>query len=312
VRTERPFRFGVLAAGARDAAAWRGQARDAESMGYHGFLVPDHLGQEWGPLVSLAIAAEATTSIVLGTLMLAIDLRVPTVLFKELATLAQIASGRLEIGLGAGWLAQDYARAGVPMAPAGSRIDRLDEAAGMLRTLWTEHRLTHCGRHYTVADAVGAPPTATSEVRWVMGGGGHRMLRVAAAHADVVSLNARMSGGTKGSSFGETATIDRFVERVGWVRAAAGDRFADIELQCMAHACAVTADRERYGSRVLARMFGLDPAEALASPLALVGTVEEICDRLQHLRGRLGISYWVVPSAQQGPFAGVVARLAGQ
>ncbi|MFJ6194851.1 TIGR03621 family F420-dependent LLM class oxidoreductase [Micromonospora sp. NPDC092111] len=309
---DRPFRFGVLANGARDIVTWRDQARTAEALGYHGFLVPDHLGREWGPLVSLAVAAEATRTIALGTLVLGVDLRVPTVLFKELATLAQLAPGRLEIGLGAGWLAEDYTRAGVPMAPASTRIERLDEAATMLRTLWTERRLSYLGRHYQVTDAVGEPATDPAGVRWVLGGGGRRMLTVAAAHADVVSLGARLSGGVKGPSFGTSATIDRFDERLRWVRDAAGPRFAGIELQCLVQACAVTSDRDRYASRVLARMFGLDSRDALDSPLALVGTVEQLCDRLTVLRDRLAISYWVVPAAQMKPFADVVARLAGR
>ncbi|HXP22083.1 MAG TPA: TIGR03621 family F420-dependent LLM class oxidoreductase [Streptosporangiaceae bacterium] len=308
---DRRFRFGVLASAARDGKTWRQQAIDAEAFGYRCLCVPDHLGQEWAPLVALTIAACATSGISLGTLMLAADLRLPSVLFKELATLAQIAPGRLEVGLGAGWLATDYRRAGLPMAPAAERIARLDEAVTILKKLWQDRSVTFHGTYYTVHEAVGQPIPPPGQVRWVLGGGGRRMLAVAAAQADVISLGARLSNSGKGSEFGQSAMLCRFDERVSWIRADAGDRFDDIEFSVLVHACAITDDRDRYASRVLTRMFGLSGDDALASPLTLVGSVDEICDKLLRLRDRLGISYWVVPAAQMRPFADVVARLDG-
>jgi probable F420-dependent oxidoreductase len=309
---DRSFRFAVLANGARDGQAWRQQATDAEALGYRAFLVPDHLGQEWAPLVALSIAAGATSEISLGTLMLAVDLRLPVVLFKELATLAQIAPGRLEIGLGAGWLASDFRRAGVPMASAATRIGRLDEAVTILKSLWQGGPVSFSGTHFTVADAVGQPTPPAGPVRWVLGGGGRQMLAVAAAHADVISLNAQLSNSGKGSAFGASATLSRFDERLAWIRDDAGVRISDLEFQVLAQVCAVTADRGRYAERVLTRMFNLDPGDALESPLTLVGTAKEICDKLLRLRDRLGVSYWVIPAAQMRPFAEVVTRLGGR
>src|SRR5450432_137312 len=198
----RLFRFAVLANGARDVPMWRQLAVDAESLGYRGFLVPDHLGQEWGPLVALAIAAGATTEIPLGPLMLAVDLRLPVVLFKELATLAQLAPGRLEIGLGAGWLGTDFKRAGIPMAPAATRIERLDEAVTILKSLWGSGVVSFNGDHYTVTEATGRPVPPAEKVSWVLGGGGRKMLAVAAAHADIVSIGAELSNSGKTSAFG--------------------------------------------------------------------------------------------------------------
>lgn len=306
----RPFRFGVLAAPPTDAAAWRRTARRAEELGYSALLVPDHLGQEWGPLTALAVAAEHTTRIRLGTLMLAADLRHPVVLFKELATLAQLAGDRLEIGLGAGWYAPDFTRAGVPMRPAGERIDRLDEAVQILRGLWAQRRFSFAGKHFTVEDASGEPAPPGPAI-WMLGGGGRRMLEVAARHADVVSFSARMSSGGKDSGFGASATAAQFDRRVAWVREYAGERYADIEHQCLVFAGAVVADRTRYAERVLARMFGLPAAQALDSPLALAGTVEEIRAELVARRERYGISYWVVNGAQLEQFGDVVAALRG-
>jgi probable F420-dependent oxidoreductase len=312
VTTLRPFRFGVLAGPPADAAAWRRGARRAEELGYSALLVPDHLGQEWGPLTSLAVAAEHTERIKLGTLMLAADLRPPVVLCKELLTLAHLAPGRLEVGLGAGWFAPDFARAGVRMDPPATRIERLDEATTVLKSLWRNGRISFEGKHFGVAEALGEPrPPAAAPVRWTLGGGGRRMLEVAVRHADTVSLSARMASGAKDSSFGRSATAAEFDRRLRWVRGFAGDRFAEIELQCLVFATAVVPDSARYAARVLALMFGLPAAEAMASPMALVGTPAEITERLIGHRERFGISYWVVHQAQMEQFGEVVATLTG-
>jgi probable F420-dependent oxidoreductase len=308
---QRRFRFALLAKGARDADAWRQQAVEAQSLGYDALLAPDHLGQEWAPVVSLTSAASVTTTISLGTLMLAVDMRSPVVLFKELATVAQLAPGRLEIGIGAGWLANDFKRAGVDMAAPATRIERVAEAVIILKSLWQGSAVTFAGQHFSVSDAL-PQPTPLGPVKWVLGGGGRKMLAVAAEHADIVSLGAQLSNSGKGSAFGKSATIDKFRERVRWVRDDTGPRFDTIELQVLAQVCAITPDRDRYASRVLTRMFDLAPEDALASPLALVGTVTEVCDRLQVLRDELGVSYWVVPAAQMRPFAEVVGRLRTQ
>jgi probable F420-dependent oxidoreductase len=305
-----PFRFGVLAGSTKDVAAWREQAEHAEQLGYSSLLVPDHMGHQWGPLVALAVAAEHTSRIALGTLMLTAGLRQPAVLYKELATLALAAPGRLEIGLGAGWLISDFTRAGVAVESAGTRIQRLDEAASILRRLWAEGAATEEGAFYRTVDALGEPRGGA--VRWTMGGGGSRMLRTAVRHADIVSISAQLSSGQKDSSFGRTATAEQFDKRVRWVREFAGPRMANIELQTLLFAAAIVPDRARYADRVLSPMFGLPAAQALASPLALVGDLDEICEQLYSRRERFGISYWVVPAAQLHPFAHIVARLSGK
>lgn len=307
---DRRFRFGLLANGARDASAWCQQARDAESLGYSSLLAPDHLGHEWAPIVALTMAASVTTDISLGPLMLAVDMRSPAVLFKELATLAQLARDRLEIGIGAGWLADDFKRAGLDMAPPATRIERAAEAVTILKSLWQGDSVTFAGKHYAVSDAV-AQPSPPCPAKWVLGGGGRKMLAVATEHADIVSLAAQLSNSGKGAAFGQSATLSKFRERVRWIRDDAGPRFDQIELQVLAQVCALGQDRERYASRVLTRMFGLAAEDALESPLALVGTDGEVCDRLRLLRDEIGVSYWIVPAAQMRPFAEVVARLAG-
>jgi probable F420-dependent oxidoreductase len=308
----RPMRFGVLAEPAADAARWRRTAGWASDLGYSALLVPDHLDRQWGPLVSLATAAGHAGNLALGPLMLAVGLRNPVLLFKELATLAQFAPAGLEIGLGAGWLGTDFTCAGAEFAPPATRIGQLSEAVHILKALWADGHVSFEGRHYQVTDAPGQPrPPAGAAVKWVLGGGGRQMLKVAARQADIVSLSARMFSGRKDSTFGQTATAGEFDRRAEWVRGYGGDRLAGIELQCLVFAAAVVADRNRYANRVLSPMFGLPPEQALASPLALVGTEEEICGQLLAHRDRFGISYWVVRGAQMEQFAPVVAKMTG-
>ncbi|MDX3225469.1 TIGR03621 family F420-dependent LLM class oxidoreductase [Streptomyces sp. ME19-01-6] len=305
----RPFRFGVLAGACPDLAAFRRLVRRTEETGYSSLLVPDHLDQRWGPLVSLALAAGWTSRLTLGTLMLAADLRRPAVLFKELATLDQAAPGRLEIGLGAGWFAPDFARAGVPMDPPAIRIARLEETVHIVRELWDKGAVTYRGRYCSAIDAIGEPRPAPA--RWVMGGGGRTMLRTAARHADIISLTAQLSAARKEVPLGANAAAERFDQRVAWIREDAGDRLAALELQCLLTAAAVVRDSRDHAERVLAPAFGLPPDEVLDSPVVLAGEVPEICDRLRARRERYGISYWVVPAARAEEFEPVVARLAG-
>ncbi|MER5352907.1 TIGR03621 family F420-dependent LLM class oxidoreductase [Kitasatospora sp. NPDC002551] len=305
----RPFRFGVLAGRAADAAQWEELSRRREEQGYGSLLVPDHLNREWGPLVALTLAARATRTIAVGPLMLGAALRQPSVLYKELATLGLVAPGRLEIGVGAGWLASDFSRAGVVMASGGDRVRQAVEAVTVLRRLWEEGSVSFEGRTQRVLDAVGEPRPGPA--RWTMGGGGPRMLRAAAELADIVSFSARLSSGSKDNRFGPSALAAEFDRRVRWVRQARPGAAAP-EFQCLLFAASICASSTRYAERVLTHMFGLPPAEALDSPLALAGSVAEVCERLEERRQRYGISYWVLPAAQADAFAPVVERLAGK
>ena len=95
---------------------WRGKA---ENLGYATLYVPDHLDDQWAPMVALAVAAESTTTMRVGTLVLDNDFRHPVLMAKEAATLDAMTGGRFELGLGAGWLRADYDQSGIPMDAAG-------------------------------------------------------------------------------------------------------------------------------------------------------------------------------------------------
>ena len=183
-----PFRFSVLSSSASTMAAWRDHARLAEGSGYSALYVTDHLDNQFGPLVAATVAAETTTSLHVGTLVLNNDLRNPVVLAKEFASLGLAAEGRVEVGFGAGWLRSDYAQAGINYDDPATRVDRLAESVTVMKSLWKNDETTFAGKHYTVAGAR-CDPRPTSPPRVMVGGGSKRILTVAAEQADIVGVN---------------------------------------------------------------------------------------------------------------------------
>jgi probable F420-dependent oxidoreductase len=308
----RPLRFGVITSRADDGPAWRARARRAEDLGYTSLLMPDHFQDQWAPLVGLAVAVEATTTLRVGTLVFDNDYRHPVVLAKELATLDRASAGRLEVGLGAGWKRSDYDEAGLDYDRPGVRIERMGEALDVMRALWSSTDPVHyTGAHYRIDGAVGTPPPWRPGGPPVcIGGGGRRILSLAARAADIVSFNATLSAGELGGDTAASATPSAFDEKVGWVRDAAGERLASLELQCHCPFVMLTGERTAVAER-MASAFGLEPGEALDVPLVLLGTVEELCDTIEQRRARYGFTYWVVPDDAMEALAPVVARLAG-
>src|SRR5579872_5637189 len=151
---DRKFRFAAQLSKAPDGTArgWAEQARKAEDLGYSALLMPDHFGDQLAPVPALAAAADATTSLRIGTLVFDNDYRHPVVLAKEASTLDLLSDGRFDLGLGAGWLASDYEQAGIPYDSAGTRIERLEEALVVIKGLLAGGSFSFSGKHYTVKD----------------------------------------------------------------------------------------------------------------------------------------------------------------
>jgi probable F420-dependent oxidoreductase len=308
----RPFRFGVQLAAATDAKAWADQARAAEDLGYSTILMPDHFGDQWGPLVGLTAAATATTSIRIGSLVFANDYRHPAVLAREAATLDVVSEGRLELGMGAGWLRSDYDELGLPHDRPGVRVERLGEAVRVVKALWAGGEVTFSGAHYRLDGARCLPrPVQRPHPPVVVAGGGRRVLGVAAREADIVGFNTSLAAGERGPETARAALVEHFRERVAWVRDAAGERFDDLELQCYTAFCLVGVDPQATAA-FMAPRFGVTAEQALEVPIVLVGSVDQICDTLERRRAELGFSYWSVPGDALHAFAPVVARLTGR
>lgn len=310
--SSRPFRFGIQASSVPAGTTWAELARRVETLGYDVLTVADHLDDQLAVVPAMQAAADATTTLRIGALVVCNDYRHPVVTAKELATVDVLSGGRVEAGLGAGWMATDYERAGIDLDPPGRRIDRMVEALDVLDALWSDAGPAEVdGKHYRVSGLDGFPkPVQRPRPPLLLGGGGRRMLSVAARRADIVGINVNLAKGVIDADAGPDGTAARTDEKLSWVRAAAGDRFADLELQVRVHLTIVTDDRPGI-AEAFAPAFGLSPTEALASPHALAGTVEELASDLLARRERWGISYITVGLDALDAFAPVITRLRG-
>jgi probable F420-dependent oxidoreductase len=309
----RPFRFGVQLSRADTGAEWADLARKAEDLGYSTLFVPDHFGDQLSPTVALTAAANATTELRIGPLVLDNDYRHPVVVAKEAASIDLLSGGRLELGIGAGWMSSDYEQSGIAMDPAGVRIDRLEEALDVLEGLFRPGPFSYQGKHFQISDLDGLPkPVQQPDGPPVLiGGGGRRVLRLAARRADIVGVNPAVRSGRTdpaAAQDGAAAVTDRKLE---WVHDAAGTRYDDIEINMLVFACVVTDDRASV-IEAMAPLFGVSPDVVGDHPHAWVGTVDQICDDLAARRERWDASYLVVqgPEAMDAA-APIVARLAG-
>jgi probable F420-dependent oxidoreductase len=306
-----PFRFGIQCRGPADAVGWRALARKVEDLGWSTLTVADHFDESLAPVPALMAAADATTTLRVGTMVLSNDYRHPVVVAKEAATLDVLTGGRFELGVGAGWMTVDYEAAGIPLDDAGVRVDRLAEAITVLKGLWSGDPIEHRGEHYRISDLAGLPrPITPGGPPIVVGGGGPRVLRLAGREADVVALNVNLRAGVIDERAFPDGTPESTDRKVAWVREAAASRAHEAELQVRVHLAMVTDDRDAVIDE-LAPAFGLTAHEAATTPHALLGTVEEICDQLVERRERWGISYLGMSADQLDAFAPVVARLTG-
>ena len=305
------FRFAMQASGAASPDAWRDLARKCEDIGYSTLYLPDHLDEQWAPMVACSVAADATTTLRVGTLVLDNDFRHPVLAAREAATLDVVTDGRFEFGVGAGWLTADYDQSGIPMDRPSVRIARLAESLEIMRSLWQTGTATFSGEHYQVPGAKCFPmPVTPGGPPLVIGGGGRRILTLAGRYASIVSVVPSLAAGYIGPEVAAEAILDRYLDRVRWAREAAGERADDLELQCWTAAVQVVPNADEVVES-LAPVFDLTPDQLRAAPLALIGTAPQIADTLRKRREELGFSYIVVHEAEMDALAPVIAELAG-
>jgi probable F420-dependent oxidoreductase len=305
VSAGRPFRFGVNASNTVDCDAWQTAARKVEDLGYSTFVIQDHFGKQFAPLPALMAAAAVTSRLRLGTIVLDNDFRHPAVLAKDAATIDVFSNGRLELGLGAGWLPADYQKSGIPFGTAGERLERLEESVQVLKALFEQESVSFSGKHYQVQELETSPrPVQRPHPPIMIGGRQRRMLAVAGRHADIVSISLldRMAP--------NSCPPPTFAQKLGWVREAAGERFNQVEIHVNVGAVEVTNDVTGALERIATRQH-LTPDEVRQSPGTLVGSVDGIVERLHQLREQYAISYFVINVANLDAFAPVVARAVG-
>lgn len=285
-------------------------ARKVESLGYSSLFFPDHLGgEQWSPLVAMTAASLATTSLRVGALVFSNDYRNPVILAQELATLNEFNRGRLEFGMGAGWLNTDYELAGIPMDPPSVRIARLSESVDIIRELLRGNRSSFQGKFYETKGAQTTIST-TGAPRLILGGGGKKMLQLAATKGDIVGVNVNLKAGAVGPELIAEAGSDAFSRRVSWVREASGGRFDTLELQCLTFIAKVSNNADSWLSE-MAPAFGVTDDQAKEIPIVLVGSVNSVCETILSRREKFGFSYWVIHQNEIDEFAPVLAKLNG-
>ena len=309
----KPFRFGVQLQKTASGADWVEQARRIEAHGYAVATMPDHFDAQFAPVPALQAVLSATTTLRASALVFDNDYKHPLVLAKELATMDVLSGGRVEIGLGAGWMITDYEQAGMTYDRAGVRIDRFVEGLAVIKGVMGAEPFSFDGDHYTIREHDGFPkPLQGPHPPVIIGGGGPRVLGIAAREADIVGVNGTLHAGVIGPEAISTMTRDAVVDKVAVVADAArtAGRLDHIEMNVRTFFVSVTDDRDAQIA-AMAGMIGVDDQMIAESPFALIGDVEQICDTLVARREQYGFSYVIVGAGELDDFAPVVARLAG-
>ncbi len=308
---QRPFRFGIQADNAPSRSAWVDLARRCEGNGYSTLTMPDHFGDQLAPIPALQAAADATSTLRVGALVFDNDYKHPVVLAKELATIDLLSEGRLELGIGAGWMVSDYEQAGMPYDRAGVRVDRFVEGLAVIKGCFADGPFDFAGTHYTITGYNGLPkPLQKPGPPILIGGGGKRVLGIAAREADIIGINGTMESGVVDPAVLRTMTAASVEEKAEIVLAAASARLAEIEMNVRAFMVKVTDDRNTAMDRI-AQAVGFSTDEIAESPFALIGSPDQIAEDLLKRRERWGFSYVIVGAADVDAFAPVVSRLHG-
>ncbi len=318
-----PFRFAVQAFNAESGSDWADKVRRAEALGYSAFHLADHLlgpgpaiaktnhpVQAVAAIPAMSYAAAVTRDIHIGCRVFCIDYHNPLVLIKSAMTIDMLSGGRLELGLGAGWLQEEYAAVGLQFDPPGTRIDRLADVIEGIKAFRAEGPVNVHNRTLQWRDFEGIPkPVSKPPV--MIGGGSPRILRLAGREADIVSLNFNNRAGIIGPDGVRSSSEEETRRKVGWIREGAGDRFADVEIEIGAYFTFVLDDPSAVLGE-FARNFGYSEDEMRRHPHALFGSVDTVCEELERRRELHGISYVTVGETAMDSFAPVVARLTGK
>jgi probable F420-dependent oxidoreductase len=318
-----PFRFGLQSFNADSGQQWADRVRKAEDLGYSAIHLADHLlgpgpaleaanhpVQNLAAIPAMAYAAAVTNTIKIGCRVFCIDYHVPVVLIKSALTIDLLSNGRLEFGLGAGWIKSEYAGVGIAFDEPRVRIDRLADVIAGVKAFRGDGAAEIANDTLNWKDFEGLPkPVGRAPI--IVGGGSPRVLRLAGREADIVSLNFNNRSGMIGADGLQKSTAAETLKKIGWIKEGAGDRFGELELEIGIIANLVEGDVGPVVAQ-FATMFGCTEEETLHHPHMLFGSVDAVCDQIERRREQYGISYFTVQEDSIDSFAPVVARLAGK
>jgi probable F420-dependent oxidoreductase len=320
ISSPRPLRTAVYAPplGA-DARAWAGQLAAIEAAGFTAVTVSDHFSYgAMDPVAGLAAIAGMTSRVRLMALVFCNDYRHPVVLHKAAATVDVLSGGRLDLGMGAGFLSAEYAAAGLAYDTPAVRIARLQEALDVVQALFRAEPVTHAGRYYSV-ELTGRPaPVQRPHPPLVIGGGGKRMLTLAGQRASIVGIHSNLGRGTAyDAGVIEDMLPEGMQAKIGWARAAAQQAGRDPDsldyLYISWSTSVVDSPRQtRAALQAVAQRFGVDPQVARRSLGLLVGTAEECYQQLMERRDSYGLNYPNLGVADMGMLAPLAERIASE
>ena len=310
---KKPFRFGVLSSNAISGQEWMEKAKRVEKLGYSTLLVSDHFVEQISVTPALTAAAISTKKLRVGSIVSCNDFRHPVLLAKEAATIDLLSNGRFELGMGAGWMKNEYDALGIPFDRAGVRISRLEEALQIVHQYFGDEPVNFSGKHYTVKGNGGLDkiprPIQKPRPPILVGGGGKRLLSIAALYADIIGIAIKTRADGEGPDFTDMAISLK--QKIDWIQAAAGERFNEIELNVLAVTAVVSDDAESVAEQWAKRLSA--PTEAISdSPYFLFGDEEQIVEKLQSFRERYGLSYFAIREPFFETFAPIVKRLTGK
>jgi probable F420-dependent oxidoreductase len=316
-----PFRFAVQATNAAGGREWRDTVRKVEDLGYSTLFLADHyLGpgpaqraahtprQDLAPIAAMATAAAVTETLRIGCRVFCIDYHVPAVLAKEAATLDLLSDGRLELGIGAGWSDVEYDALGLDFDRPGRRIAKLAEVVALIRAHWQGDELDYSGDFVRVHGYAGRPrPVQQPHPPIMIGGGGQRVLSLAGREADIVSISSVPFVARDADGLDPQAVAQR---RIEFVRTAAGERYAQLDVESSPYFTEITDDPETVLAG-LAKSTGIAADLLRDHPNVLIGSSESVVELLHSRRETLGVNYVTVQQTQIESFAPVVALLHG-
>ncbi len=311
----KPFTFLADASDVTTARELGERARMAEDLGATTFILPDHLVPQLAPVPYLATVAALTERLRISAFVHNNDLRHPAVLAQELASLDVLSAGRLDVAIGAGWNEPEYRAIGLPFDPIRVRQARLAEAIAVIKGCFGPSAFSFVGEHYTITDYDAYPkPVQRPHPPIFIGGGGRSTLELAAREADIVGLAPRILSGQRPDP--DSITWQATEEKLGWVRAAAGERFDGLTFNVYPSQWPITLTDDLHGEarKVIDRMrertgVEMTEQEVIDSPHIFIGSHDRFVEKFLELRERLGISSFLVGSLDElGP---VVERLAG-
>jgi probable F420-dependent oxidoreductase len=312
----KPFRFLAGATEPVSAREFAERIRRAEAAGFDTIVFPDHVVPQLAPVPAMAMVAALSDRLRIAPFVINNDLRHPAVLGHDLATLDLLSDGRLDVAIGAGWNKPEYDAMGLAYDPPAERIARLAEAVKVLKGYFGDDSFSFSGQHYTITELDGQPkPVQRPHPPFMIGGGGRRVLSLAAREAQIVSLAPR--SGRDGRGDNASLSWEATVEKIGWLREAAGERFDSLELNAYpSRVSPRVTDQGRAALREAADEIGQwtgdrpDPAMLRDSPHIWIGSLDELADKALRLREELGITSLMLGEVDE--LAPLVGRLAGR